>query len=487
MAQPSMLSAHLNQRNYAGWASHAFRVAVPLATTAIARKRAPPRLPVDRMNPSLSWTASICFAGLLFITKSSPLNAGEPESFKVPTDSVAVELVRLATEYDRLAKLRQEAFKATPEGLDGGGKPADEKLSDEEWLKQGRQVDVKSVDPDVVMLPRFLELAKKNPLSPFAFDSLFFVIRRGGSQTGDVLGEPWRLKEEAIDVVWKYHANDPRLFILLEQLSGALPSNKTEALLKRAMDEGHDKRSQAAGAYNLAFYYATLARAHQRTQRINQKVHLLNFERFWKIVITPYLEKHFPIDEEYNSAEIDRLLRLVADEYADVPASDWKLSGPGKIFVELKPFPKPKTYGDLARAMIVRVEQHQPGQIGPRNRRHRRGWQSMSPQRLQRKGRPADLFGQLVWRLRQTSSHGAQGSRKVSRPPVCHARREPRCKSGYTQSRYRIGRNYLALLVGRNVRPDPRSLERKRHPAHHPARPQAHVPRHSNQPIHDAR
>jgi thiol-disulfide isomerase/thioredoxin len=126
-----------------------------------------------------------------------------------------------------------------------------------------------------------------------------------------------------------------------------------------------DKNARAAAAYNLARYYGTLARAHQRSQRINQKEHLLNFERFWKIVITPYLEKQFPIDEERNSAEIDRLLRLVADKYADVPATDWKLSGPGKIFVELTPYEKPKTYGDLARAMSFELNNIVPGKPAP--------------------------------------------------------------------------------------------------------------------------
>jgi thiol-disulfide isomerase/thioredoxin len=131
------------------------------------------------------------------------------------------------------------------------------------------------------------------------------------------------------------------------------------------MDEGPDKIARAAGAFNLACYYETLARASQKSQRLSQKKHLLNFERYQKLVVAPYLEKHFPLDEERNSAEIDRLLHLVADRYADVPATDWKLSGPSKIFVELIPYEKPKTYGDLARAMSFELSNIVPGKPAP--------------------------------------------------------------------------------------------------------------------------
>lgn len=307
----------------------------------------------------------ICLTYLLTINKERPLRADEPKSFKVPTGSDAAELSKLAADYERLSKLRRAAIKATEDVLDGAGKRSDETLSDEEWLKAGREIDSKSVDPDAEMLPRFLEFSKSHPDSPYAFDALFLVIYRGGPQTGDLHGKPWQLKEEALDFVWKFHANDPRLFIILEQLGGALPSDKTEAFFKRVLAEGPSKNAQAAAAYNLARYYATLARAHQRSQRIKQKVHLLNFERFWKIAITPYLEMHFALNEEQNAAEIDRLLRLVTDKYSDVPATDWKLSGPGKVFVELRPYPKAKTYGDLARAMHFELNNIVPGKPAP--------------------------------------------------------------------------------------------------------------------------
>ena len=307
----------------------------------------------------------ICLTSLFTIGKERALQAAEPESFKVPAGSDAAELSRLSAEYERLSTVQHEALKSTPEGLNGGAKRTDETLSDEEWLKAGLEIESKLVDPDAAMLPQFLEFAKSHPNSPYAFDALFRVIYRGGPQTGDVHGKPWQLKEEALDVVWKFHANDPRLFILLGQVGGSLPSEKTEAFLKQALDEGPNKSTQAAAAYNLARYYATLARAHQRSRQIKQKEHLLNFERYWRIVVTPYLETHFPLDEDQNSAEVDRLLRLVAEKYSDVPATDWKLLGPGKIFVELDSYPKPKTYGALARAMQFELNNIVPDNPAP--------------------------------------------------------------------------------------------------------------------------
>ena len=298
----------------------------------------------------------ICLASLLTSGTQRALQADEPEPFKVPAGSDAAELSRLGAEYERLSTL---------EGFNGGAERIDGTLSDEEWLKASREIASKLVDPDAEMLPRFLDFAKSHPSSPYAFDALFRVIYRGGPQTGDVHGKPWQLKEEALDVVSKFHANDPRLFILLEQLGGSLPSHKTEAFFKLVLDKGPNKSTQAAAAYNLARYYATLARAHQRSRQIKQKEHLLNFERFSKIVVTPYLETHFPLNEDRNSAEVDRLLRLVADKYSDVPATDWKLLGPGKIFVELAPSPKPKTYGDLARAMQFELSNIAPGKPAP--------------------------------------------------------------------------------------------------------------------------
>jgi hypothetical protein len=40
----------------------------------------------------------------------------------------------------------------------GGGKPSDEKLSDEEWLEAGREIESKSIDPDVEMLAKFRQV-----------------------------------------------------------------------------------------------------------------------------------------------------------------------------------------------------------------------------------------------------------------------------------------------------------------------------------------
>jgi hypothetical protein len=211
------------------------------------------------------------------------------------------------------------------------------------------------------MIPRFFEFAKQHSHSPFAFDALFVIVRRGGPQTGNVHGKPWQIKEQALDLVWQQHHDDPRIVFLFEQLGGSLPSQKTERFLRRALDESPARDIQVAAAFHLARYYHQLASAHARSRQLKNKPKLFNFERYWHLVVAPYLEKDFPIDEEQNSAEVDRLLALVREKYADVPATKWQLTGPGEVFLRPLPYPTPKTYGDLAQSMLFELDNFVPG------------------------------------------------------------------------------------------------------------------------------
>ena len=82
-------------------------------------------------------------------------------------------------------------------------------------------------------------------------------------------------------------------------------------------------------------------------------------------MVTPYLEAQYPLDEERNSTEVEKFLHLVADKYSNVPAIDWKLTGPGKILVEVTPYSKAKSYGDLARALSFELNNIAPGKLAP--------------------------------------------------------------------------------------------------------------------------
>jgi len=318
------------------------------------------------MRPHRYLTVVICCSSMFIVICLQPLRADEAkDESQIPADQVAAELAELGKEYYRLRDIKIQTLESAGEDAGDGAKLSDATISDEEWLMREREIEAMAIDPDVEMLPRLLDFAKRHPDSPYAFDALFFVVYRGGPQTANVHGKPWQLKEEALDVVWASHAHDPRMFILLKHLAGSLPSQKTEAFLRRALQQGRDKNLQAAAAYSLARYYQTFVRAHQQLQRIKKKEHLLNFERYWKIVVIPYLEKKFPFNEEALSAETDRLLDLIGDEYADVPASHWKLSGPNRMFIGLAPFSKPKTYGDMAVAMSFELNNIIPGKLAP--------------------------------------------------------------------------------------------------------------------------
>lgn len=284
----------------------------------------------------------------IIVFASLPVACGEGAD---PEDLIFKQITELAEEYVRIEK---ESLLISPPD---GEELSDETLTDEEWLRKGRHVESKRVDPDSALLPEFLDIAKSHPKSPYSFDVLFFVIRKGGPQTGNVDGIPWQIKEDALDIVAAEHTNDSRFVYLLDMLSHSLPSKKTEAIYQKVIEEASDPRTLAAAHLHLARYYNHLGHIHRRSKEISEKEHRLNHERFWDIVVTPYMEKNFPYDEKETTAEAERLLRQVRDAYSHVPALDWKLTGPGRILVKTDTEADPETYGDLAKAELQKMSE----------------------------------------------------------------------------------------------------------------------------------
>ena len=198
------------------------------------------------------FVALSCFL-VLVTTRSVHAADAENDDVDVTNSPVADELNELGVEYQRLADAQRRATPAD------GAQKTDEQLSDEEWLKQGRAESAKTTDPDEEMLPRFLAFAKNNQDSQFALDALAFTIRRGGSQTGNVQGKPWQLKEQAIDVVLAQHMDDSRVVYVLDSLSGSLPSQKTESFLRQAIEHSPDRYVQAAAGFSLRTTMTLLA------------------------------------------------------------------------------------------------------------------------------------------------------------------------------------------------------------------------------------
>ena len=289
---------------------------------------------------------------------ASNIWSAEPARETVASDPVAAELEELATEYQKIARERDRAV--PPDGAE----LSDQDLSDEQWLKQIREKDARIPDPDDVMLPRFLSLAIAHPESPCAFDALAFVVRRGGPQTGDVLGKSWQLKERALDEVAKHQMDDPRIVHLLDSLSGSLPSPKTEAFFRQSYEHHPQATVRAAAGLNLAKYLNTTRQCLNRSARIEAKPRPLNNERFWKIVVIPYL-KGFRYDKDRLSAEITRVLADVVDQYSAVNATDWKLTGTGRVFLQTEDFSQPTTYGDLAKRLQFELSNIVPGKQAP--------------------------------------------------------------------------------------------------------------------------
>jgi peroxiredoxin len=273
--------------------------------------------------------------------------------------NAAAELRELGHEYERV---EEEWLRAIPPD---GAEESNSEVSDEQWLREGREAETRNPSPDVQLLHRFLAFAKNHPDSPSALDALAFVIRRGGSQTGDVQGLPWRTKEQAIDEISEHHMNDPRVVHVFDMLCGSLPSQKTMAFLRRALETDSDRTTRAAAGLSLARHLHHFAQAHERSSHVKGKARLQNHDRFWKLVVIPYLEEEFPYDRAEVSAEIERLLAHVVDEYSDDSATEWKLSGPSKVFLHTDADAQPKTYGEQAESLLFELNHLVPGKQAP--------------------------------------------------------------------------------------------------------------------------
>ena len=301
----------------------------------------------------------LCIICFLISCGCQLMMAAEPKLDSVDDGQVQAKLRELGKEYQRLEDARRHAIP------NDAAEETDSDISDEEWLRIDRATETIAPLPDSELLPRFLALAKNHPESPYAFDALAFVIRRGGAATGDVQGKPWQIKEQAIDLVLEQHMDDPRVVHVFGSLSGSLPSRKTEVFLRHGFENGTERCTRAAAGLSLARYFHALSKVHKRSRQLKEKEHLLNYERFWRIVVTPYLEEEFPYDREKVSAEIERLLIQVMREYSDVQAVHWKASGPGKVFIETKDFEQPRTYGELAKSLMFELNNLVPGRKAP--------------------------------------------------------------------------------------------------------------------------
>ena len=296
---------------------------------------------------------------LLMSISISIVRADEREIDGVENDPVAAELRELGEEYGRMEDGQRRAL--PPDGIEKSGVD----LSDEEWLKQGLEMQAELPDPDTQLLPRFLAFAKDHPDSSTAFDAIAFIIRRGGPATGNVHGIPWQLKEQAIDLVLEHHMDNPRIVHLVDMLSGSLPSQKTESFLRHVFENGTNRTTQAAACFGLARYFHHLGNVHRTSVELKSKPKPLNYERFWKIVVTPYLEKNFPYDQAKTSAEIERLLTYAIEEYSDIPAVKRRHSGPSNLFLHTEEYEPATTYGDLAKSLLFERNHLAPGKQAP--------------------------------------------------------------------------------------------------------------------------
>ena len=276
---------------------------------------------MKRCSKNFLATACLFLSALFPLTSIAQSTDTTPHA---PQDATAAEFDKLGEEYDRLWK----AERAAHENDTRSDEEADDKLTDDEWLKKEQVALSHQTDPDSIMLPGLLAFAKAHSDSPLALDALFIIIRRGGNQTGEIHGRPWQTKEAALDLDWSRQANDPRIVYVYEQLAGSIPSRKTETFLRTASEKSPNRNIAAAAAFHLASYYHNLAHVHDVSAKPSQ---------FPPVRLRPFLQaRHrslsrtaFPSSTRPKTRpKSDRLLTLVVEKYSDVPADKWKKQAP---------------------------------------------------------------------------------------------------------------------------------------------------------------
>ncbi len=283
----------------------------------------------------------------------------DPPVEKVDGDNVEAQLRTMGEEYERLT----EAFYAVPSGEEQPQYKSD--MTDAEWLKLYYEQTSKPY-PDAQVLPSFLAFAEDHKHSPLAFDALAFAIRRGGPATGELHGTPWQIKEQSIDILFKQHMDEPRIVHVFDCLCGSIPSEKTELLLRKGFENGTDRTVRAAAGFYLAKHLHYRSQYHRRSEQLkNQKEIGNSLDRHWNLIVTPYLEKNFPYDHERVSSEVERILAHLVDECSDIEAQDWRPSGPGNVLLQTVAQTEPKTYGDLARSLMLERSKLAPGKSAP--------------------------------------------------------------------------------------------------------------------------
>jgi thiol-disulfide isomerase/thioredoxin len=274
----------------------------------------------------------------------------------IAVDPIAAELERLGREY---WQVRESLDAAVPPDHH---QPADLTLPVQEWLERRRAARAAAPNPDK-LLPQFVAFAQRHSRSPLAFDALYFVVRVAGFKEFRDDGQPWPVLEQALEMAWADHRDDPRIVHLLAALR--VPSRQSESFLKRALEDPPSRDVRAAATFHLAGYYQMLAACHERSQTVVDKPVLTNDDRFWKHVVTRNIEEYLPLNGEQNSRKVEDLLGQVIADYNDVPATYLERSGRDGMLVHSVPFAPAKTYGDLAAAMLNELTNLIPGKPAP--------------------------------------------------------------------------------------------------------------------------
>jgi hypothetical protein len=223
-----------------------------------------------------------------------PLSGGGFLAFVLLT-STAAEPSKPAEQYEALLKQYQKAEEALSEAY--AQKDYDQRRK---FLNSASAIQER-------LIPKFLELAEKNPNEPVAVNALVLVVKTMGSGGKDSPGT------RAIALLLRDHVRSDKLGPVLYMIAFSADSKTSEAFLRKVLEMNPHKDVQALACLSLAQF---LGNRLNFLDLIKDEPALAKL--YGGVLGKEYLEELQRQDRTQLAQEAETLFERAADKYADV-------------------------------------------------------------------------------------------------------------------------------------------------------------------------
>lgn len=159
-----------------------------------------------------------------------------------------------------------------------------------------------------VVAGRMIDLARRRPDDPSAFDALAWVV---------LLGYNTDQSDEAAGILADRYATDRRLWPVTQDMRRGIDSPARGTLLRALLEHGPERATRGRACLDLAGYHADLA----NFVRILATPGMLPWQA--QAYTPARLDRFRALDPSRLESEAERLYRRVLDEFADVVPIRW--------------------------------------------------------------------------------------------------------------------------------------------------------------------